>query len=120
MNMKKIFLYIVIAAIAVSCKPEIEDFVPSKGDADFSKYVSYLLDKYEITPLNSVKRSAYYPLSKKVSDEEILVRQGQFKIWSVLYPKHGLHQIPLEPASRPITAMSTPLGPRQWRVLPMG
>lgn len=40
MNMKKIFLYIVIAAIAVSCKPEIEDFVPSKGDADFSKYVS--------------------------------------------------------------------------------
>jgi hypothetical protein len=52
--------------------------------------------------------------------EEILIRQGQFKLWSVLDLKHGFHQIPLNPASRPITAMSTPIGPRQWKVLPMG
>jgi hypothetical protein len=52
--------------------------------------------------------------------EEILIRQGQFKIWSVLDMKNGFHQIPLSPDSRPITAMSTPIGPRQWKVLPMG
>ena len=34
--------------------------------------------------------------------------------------KHGFHQIPLAMESRPITAMSTPIGPRQWKVMPMG
>ena len=43
--------------------------------------------------------------------EEILIRQGQFKIWSVLDMKNGFHQIPLSPDSRPITAMSIPIGP---------
>ncbi len=38
--MKKYFLYIVIAAFAVACKPEIDEFLPSKGDADFSRFVS--------------------------------------------------------------------------------
>lgn len=38
--MKKYFLYFAIAAFAVACKPEINEFTPSKGDADFSRLVS--------------------------------------------------------------------------------
>ena len=34
--------------------------------------------------------------------------------------KHGYHQMPLHPDSRHCTAMSTPLGPMQWKVVPMG
>ena len=34
--------------------------------------------------------------------------------------KHGYHQVPLAKESRPITCMSTPIGPKQWKVLPMG
>ena len=34
--------------------------------------------------------------------------------------KHGYHQMPLHQDSRPCTAMSTPLGPMQWKVVPMG
>ena len=34
--------------------------------------------------------------------------------------KYGCHQMPLHPDSRPCTAMSTPLGPMQWKVVPMG
>ena len=45
--------------------------------------------------------------------EEILIRQGQFCLWSVLDMKAGYHQIPLHPDSRPVTCMSTPKGPRQ-------
>ena len=38
----------------------------------------------------------------------------------VLDLKHGYHQMPLHPDSRPCTAMSTPLGAMQWKVVPMG
>ena len=58
-----------------------------------------------------------YPLPRI---EEILARQGHFKIWSVLDLKAGYHQVPLKAESRPITSMATPKGPRQWRVVPMG
>ena len=34
--------------------------------------------------------------------------------------KHGYHQMPLHPDSRPCIAMSKPLGPMQWKVVPMG
>ena len=34
--------------------------------------------------------------------------------------KHGYHQMPLHEASRVFMAMSTPLGPMQWKVVPMG
>ena len=34
--------------------------------------------------------------------------------------KHGYHQMPLAKESRACTAMSTPLGPLQWKVMPMG
>ena len=34
--------------------------------------------------------------------------------------KHSYHQMPLHPDSRPCTAMSTPLEPMQWKVVPTG
>ena len=33
---------------------------------------------------------------------------------------HGYHQMPLAEESRACTAMSTPLGPLEWKVMPMG
>jgi hypothetical protein len=42
--------------------------------------------------------------------EDILERQGKFKIWSVLDLKDGFHQIPIHPDSRHYTCMSTPIG----------
>ena len=47
-------------------------------------------------------------------------KQRKKRIITVLDLKHGYHQMPLQPDSRPCTAMSTPLGPMQWRVGPMG
>ena len=34
--------------------------------------------------------------------------------------KHGYHQMPLQEDSRQCKAMSTALGPMQWKVVPMG
>ena len=34
--------------------------------------------------------------------------------------KHGYHQMPLAEESCACTAISTPLGPLQWKVMPMG
>ena len=39
---------------------------------------------------------------------------------TVIDLKHGYHQMPLAEESRACTAMSTPLGPLQWKVMPMG
>ena len=50
----------------------------------------------------------------------ILQKQQKKRIFTVLDLKHGYHQMPLHPDSRPCTAMSTPLGPMQWKVVPMG
>ena len=52
--------------------------------------------------------------------DSILQRQQKKRIFTVLDLKHGYHQMPLHPHSRPSTAMSTPLGPMQWKVVPMG
>ena len=52
--------------------------------------------------------------------DTILQKQQKKRIFTVLDPKHGYHQMPLHPDSRPCTAMSTPLGPMQWKVVPMG
>jgi hypothetical protein len=38
--MKKIILYSTILLTLVACKPELEKFTPSAGDANFSKYVA--------------------------------------------------------------------------------
>ena len=52
--------------------------------------------------------------------DTILGKQQKKRIFTVLDLKHGYHQMPLDPDSRPCTAMSTPLGPMQWKVVPMG
>ena len=52
--------------------------------------------------------------------DTILQKQQKKRIFTVLDLKHGYHQMPLPPDSRPCTAMSTQLGPMQWKVVPMG
>ena len=52
--------------------------------------------------------------------DTILQKQQKKRIFTVLDLKHGYQQMPLHPDSRPCTAMSTPLGPMQWKVVPMG
>ena len=52
--------------------------------------------------------------------DTILQKQQKKRIFTVLDLKHGYHQMPLHPDSRPCTAMSTPLGPMQLKVVPMG
>ena len=52
--------------------------------------------------------------------DTILQKQQKKRIFTVLDLKHGYHQMPLHPDSRPCTAMSTPLGPMKWKVVPMG
>ena len=45
--------------------------------------------------------------------DSILQKQQKKRIFTVLDLKHGYHQMPLHPDSRPCKAMSTPLGPMQ-------
>ena len=52
--------------------------------------------------------------------DTILRKQQKKRICTVLDLKRGYHQMPLHPDSRPCTAISTPLGPMQWKVVPMG
>ena len=52
--------------------------------------------------------------------DSILQKQQKMRIFTVLDLKHGYHQMPLHEDSMPCTAMSTPLGPMQWKVVPMG
>ena len=51
--------------------------------------------------------------------DTILQKQPKKQIFIVLDLKHGYHQMPLHMDSRPCTAMSTPLGSMQWKVVPM-
>ena len=52
--------------------------------------------------------------------EDMLQKQHRRRIFRVIDLKHGYHQMPLAEESRACTAMSTPLGPLQWKVMPMG
>ena len=52
--------------------------------------------------------------------EDMLQKQHRRRIFTVIDLKHGYHQMPLAEKSRACTAMSTPLGPLQWKVMPMG
>ena len=52
--------------------------------------------------------------------EDMLQKQFWRRIFTVIDLKHGYHQMPLADESRACTAMSTPLGPLQWKVMPMG
>ena len=51
--------------------------------------------------------------------DTILQKQQKKRSFTVLDLRHGYHQMPLHPDSRPCTAMSTQLGPMQWKVVPM-
>ena len=66
---------------------------------------------------NSQTRACNFPLP---CIEDILVRQGKNFMFSVLDLRQAFHQMPLDPASRPITATYTPLGIFQWKVNVMG
>ena len=52
--------------------------------------------------------------------DSILQKQQKKRIFTVLHLKHGYHQMPLHEDSRPCTAMFTPLGPMQRKVVPIG
>ena len=52
--------------------------------------------------------------------EDMLQNQHRRRIFTVINLKHCYHQMPLADESRACTAMSTPLGPLQWKVMPMG
>ena len=52
--------------------------------------------------------------------DTILQKQQKKRIFTVLDLKGGYHRRPSHADSRPCTAMSTPLGPMQWKVVPMG
>lgn len=58
-----------------------------------------------------------FPLSRI---DEILDGLGRAKFFSCLDLQAGYHQIPLEKASRPMTAFSTERGFYQWKILPFG
>ena len=50
----------------------------------------------------------------------ILQKQQKKRIFTLLDLKNRYHQMPLHEDSRACTVMFTPLGPLQWRVVPMG
>ena len=50
----------------------------------------------------------------------MLQRQHERRLFTVIDLKHAYRQMPLTLESRACTAMSTPLGPLQWKVMPMG
>ena len=51
---------------------------------------------------------------------DTILQKQKKRIFTVLDLKHGYHQMPLQSDCRPRTAMSTPLGPMQWKLVPMG
>ena len=65
------------------------------------------------------EQTGHDPYSLPLIDT-ILQKQQKKRIFTVLDLKHGYHQMPLHPDSRPCTVMSTPLGPMQRKVVPMG
>jgi hypothetical protein len=66
---------------------------------------------------NSQTRRDNYPLPRI---EDLLVKQGVNKIFSIIDLTEAFHQQPLHPDSRHITCTYTPLGIYQWKVNVMG
>ena len=52
--------------------------------------------------------------------EDMLQKQHRRRIFTVIDLKHGYHQMPLAEKSGACTAMSTLLGPLQWKMMAMG
>ena len=65
------------------------------------------------------KQTEHYSYSPPLIDT-ILQKQQKKHIFTVLDLKHGYNQMPLHQDSRSCTAMFTPLGPMQWKVVAMG
>ena len=61
----------------------------------------------------SQTRRVSYPLP---IIEDLLVKQGDRHIFSILDLRQAFHQQPLHPDSRPITTCATPLGVFHWKV----
>ncbi len=67
--------------------------------------------------LNAATVTDAHPLPRI---EDILQRQGRYKMWSVLDMKNGYHQVYMCKSDRHLTCMSTPRATKQWTVLVMG
>ena len=84
--------------------------VPKKVEGDWRMVVDY-------RGLNEVTVHDSYNLPLI---DTILQRQAMMKVFTVLDMKKGYHQMPLSQESRPMSAMVTPSGLWQWKVMPMG
>ena len=84
--------------------------VPKKRPGDYRLVVDF-------RALNEATIADAHPLPRI---EDILQRQGKFKMWSVLDMKDGYHQVPLKESHRPLACMRTPRGTMRWKVLVMG
>ena len=84
--------------------------VPKKEKAEWTLVVEY-------RDLNGQTKHDSYSLPLI---DTILQKQQKKRIFTVLDLKHSYHQMSLHPDSRPCTAMSTPVGPMQGKVVPMG
>ena len=84
--------------------------VPKKRPGEYRLVVDY-------RALNDATVGDAHPLPRI---EDLLQRQGQFKIWTVLDMKDGYHQVPLREKDRHFTCMTTPQGTYQWTVLVLG
>ena len=67
--------------------------------------------------LNAVVKFEAEPMANQ---EAIFSRLAQARIFSKLDLSKGFFQIPLDPSSRAYTAFATPLGLKQYRVVPFG
>ena len=85
-------------------------FVPKKEKGEWRLVVDY-------RGLNEQTEHDSYSLPLI---DTILQKKQKKRIFTVLDLKHGYDQMALHPDSRPCTAMSTPLRPMQWKVVPMG
>ena len=84
--------------------------VPKKRPGEYRLVVDY-------RALNAATVTDAHPLPRI---EDILQRQGRYKMCSVLDMKDGYHQVPMRKSDRHLTCMSTPHGTKQWTVLVMG
>ena len=84
--------------------------VPKKIEGEWRLVVDY-------RGLNEVTLHDSYELPL-IAD--LLQKQVKKKMFTVLDMKKGYHQMPLDPKSRPYTAMTSHVGLLQWRVMPMG
>ena len=84
--------------------------VPKKQKGEWRMVVDY-------RALNTMTKHDSYGLPLI---SELLQKQTRRRMFTVLDMKKGYHQMPLDEASRPCTAMTTPSGLWQWKVMPMG